>query len=399
MLKNRNVLGIFLISLLARGIFAFVFHSPDKYVISDVGNYIRIANLIGEGKWDEFHFFQPIGFPYLLHLLLSFFGDWSFPLAILQVLVSILTLFIMWKTVKDLWGEKIGTYSLLIGSLHVPWIIYTGLGLSETIYTFFISLILWCSYKITKSKNWLWGIAWGISFGLAFLFKGTHVFFGPLFLIALISSKERKNYFSSVATISVTVGVGLLLSGFIAYSTIGKFQMSASAGGLNFVEGKCPSKRNFDSRGILWWSPLYYQLRMDQEKRWDRPFSDSQYFMNEGFKCIKNNPAVLLTSFEGIPFLFTGNYLWPASESSLQTPTRFYELIFSFFVIPGIVIYFLIFCRPKDLNEFVVWSLPVLSVFLCVYIFKSEVRLRMPFDVFIIPMAVKGWISIKSHLT
>ena len=37
------------------------------------------------------------------------------------------------------------------------------------------------------------------------------------------------------------------------------------------------------------------------------------------------------------------------------------------------------------------WGLPILSLFLCVYVFKSEIRFRVPFDVFLIPVAVKGW--------
>ncbi len=34
--------------------------------------------------------------------------------------------------------------------------------------------------------------------------------------------------------------------------------------------------------------------------------------------------------------------------------------------------------------------LPVLSLFLLVYIFKSEIRYRIPFDVFVVPMALKA---------
>jgi hypothetical protein len=29
---------------------------------------------------------------------------------------------------------------------------------------------------------------------------------------------------------------------------------------------------------------------------------------------------------------------------------------------------------------------------LCVYVFKSEIRFRVPFDVWLIPMAIDGWL-------
>ena len=44
--------------------------------------------------------------------------------------------------------------------------------------------------------------------------------------------------------------------------------------------------------------------------------------------------------------------------------------------------------------EFVIWSLPVLALFLTSYIFKSEIRYRLPFDVWLIPLSVLGWTSL-----
>lgn len=44
--------------------------------------------------------------------------------------------------------------------------------------------------------------------------------------------------------------------------------MISSEGGLSFVEGKCPSKRNFDSTGAAWYSPLYGQLGINAAKQW-----------------------------------------------------------------------------------------------------------------------------------
>jgi hypothetical protein len=158
------------------------------------------------------------------------------------------------------------------------------------------------------------------------------------------------------------------------------------------VEGKCPIKNNADNAGYSWLSPLYHQLRLDTMKRWDRPFTDSAYFMNEGLNCIKNNPYVLIQSLEGIPFLFFGNTLWPANQSRLKSEMRLYELYFSCFCLLGLIVYLRFFkYSTNQREEILVWILPILSVMICVYIFKSEIRFRIPFDVWIIPVAVKGW--------
>ena len=79
--------------------------------------------------------------------------------------------------------------------------------------------------------------------------------------------------------ISAVVGAGLILHGVLTYRTIGVFRMSSLAGGLNFIEGKCPSKRNTDPTGSTWLSPIYAQLDMTSAKLWDRPFTDSGYYM------------------------------------------------------------------------------------------------------------------------
>ena len=38
------------------------------------------------------------------------------------------------------------------------------------------------------------------------------------------------------------------------------------------------------------------------------------------------------------------------------------------------------------------WAVPFAALCLCVYVFKSEIRFRVPFDVWLIPMAVDGWL-------
>lgn len=367
------------------------------FVVSDVANYVRIAGMIGRGEWNDFHFFQPIGFPYLIYFLQQFFGTWSTPLAILQAVTSTITLFIIWKISLNTWGDKVAKVALLIGTLHVPWIVYNGYGLSESLFTFGLSLLLYFGYKLVSDQaNGLkWGYFWGMTFLGSFLIKGNHAFYGPLFLLGLLIIYKIKA-FRAVFAISLIVGFGLLLHGAFSYNKVGKFHLTPTAGGLNFVEGKCPSKRNIDNRGILWISPLYYQLGIKTEKRWPESFNNSSYFMNEGWKCIKENPMVLVQSVEGIFFLFMGNYLWPAGELPFKGLIRLYELLFACFVIPGLVGYAIHLTRSKNRREFLIWALPIISLFVCVYIFKSEIRFRIPFDVFIIPVAVRGWFFIVS---
>jgi hypothetical protein len=205
--------------------------------------------------------------------------------------------------------------------------------------------------------------------------------------------------YADAVPVSVVVGTGLLLHGAFTYRAIGEFEMISSEGGLNFVEGKCPSKRNFDSTGAAWYSPLYGQLGITAAKQWDRPFTDSAYFMNEGLKCIRRNPVVLVTSLEGIPFLFVGNFLWPASQFTTAPLTRLYDQVLGLWLAIGLAIGYrsLWPLTVRTYPVFIAWALPMLGLFLCVYVFKSEIRFRVPFDVWLIPVAASGWALLVSR--
>jgi len=358
---------------------------------SDMANYVQVADLIRINEWRPSHFFQPIGFPYLILLLKTLTPKWITALEWLQIAAGTLTLFIMWKVSKESFGEKIGLISLALASVHLPWVAFTGYALSENVFILLLATLAWLTLKLVRGENKSFALLWAVIFFAAFLIKGVHIFYAPLFILTLFICKGTKAI-KNIVIICLVISTGLVGHGIFTKQKIGKFQMSASAGGLNFVEGKCPLKNNADNAGYSWLSPLYHQLGMNQMKRWDHPFTDSSFFMKEGLKCIKNDPFVLVQSLEGIPFLFFGNTLWPVNGSKFKNQMRLYELYFSCFCLIGLVV-FLRFLKdsPNRAEEVLLWGLPILSVMICVYIFKSEIRFRVPFDVWIIPVAIKGW--------
>lgn len=293
----------------------------------------------------------------------------------------------IWNTGREAFGEKTGLLATAVAAIHVPWIIFSGLLLAEGLFIFSLSLLAWFSLRLVKDFCWKYAVGWALAFLLAYILKGTHIFIAPMFLAGLIFV-NKKSAIKSVIIITSIVWAGFFAHGFFTQAKIGKFQLSASAGGLNFVEGKCPIKNNADSAGYSWLSPLYFQQGLTAQKRWDRPFTDSGYFMQEGWKCIKSNPLILIQSLENIPFLFIGNFMWPSNDFKPAPWIRLYEMFFSILLITGLAL-FLFF--PKTKEDWLVWIIPVLSLFICVYIFKSEIRFRVPFDVWFIPIAVSGW--------
>lgn len=373
---------------------SYAFYGPDinEQMWSDMKIYAFIGDEIGRGVWRDTHFFQSIGYPLLIAFLRKFIIQAAVVLTTLQAICSFLTLLMMYKLTLLSLGRKVALIALFVGTIHMPWILYSNLALPEIIFSFLLSVCAWLSFQIVSSerpKSWIC-VLYGTFFIFAFWLKGTHALWAPLFLLFLLIIK-KKNALVPVMIIGGVMMTGLAAHGLLTYKKIGRVQLSASTGGLNFIEGKCPSKSNTDTLGYNWLSPLYFQLGLHQHKQWNRPFTDSSYYLNQGIKCIQQNPFVLIQSFESIPYLFFGNLMWPFNQRSIAPLTRLHELFFAVFVLVGLCSFL---ATERNADNFIIWIIPILSIFLTVYIFKSEIRYRVPFDIWFIPIAVKGWLSI-----
>jgi len=376
---------------------ALYVHPIRDSLYSDMGNYTAIADQLHSGPWRATHFFQPIGFPSIVLVFKSVFSDWSNTLGLFQVAISTATVWLVSHGARRAFGPQVGLLTAAVAAFHVPWVFLATVALPETTFTFLLSVLSWVTVKVLERGSTGWSLLWGLVFYATFIVKGSHGFFGPLFLLGVLTWKSwSRDVVTKIAVpVSAIVGAGLLLHGALTYRAIGAFEMVPTEGGLNFVEGKCPYKRNVDSTGRRWFSPLYHQLGRTEAKRWDRPFTDHRYFMSEGLKCIRDNPLVLATSLEGIPFLFVGNTLWPASQFATAPLTRAYDLVFGLWLIVGLATgYRLLWRRSQRWPTFIAWALPFIGLCLTVYIFKSEIRFRVPFDVWLIPVAMSGWMAM-----
>jgi hypothetical protein len=393
----RYAVPALMLLALALRLIAFEMHPISETLYTDMNNYRDIADAIGRGEWEPAHFLPAIGYSLIVALIKRLFTDWATAVGLYHVLLSTATIWLVWKAATRAFGPTAGMLSLLVAAVHVPWIVLATVNLSETTFTFQMALLVWAGLEVVERPSVGWSVLWGVIFVSAFWVKGTHVFLGPLFLGAILMLRRwsRDTIVKVAVPISTVVAAGLLAHGVLTYRTIGTFRMSAFAGGLNFIEGKCPDKRNIDSTGSNWLSPVYAQLGMTSARRWDRPFTDSSYYMQEGLKCIQRDPAVLLVSLENVPFLFTGNFLWPATQFSIRPYVRLYELFFGPALIAGLAMWGATRTpwRRERWPEVIVWALPLLALCITVYVFKSEIRFRVPFDVWCIPLAVSGWLT------
>ena len=245
-------------------------------------------------------------------------------------------------------------------------IVLTTVNLSETTFTFQMALLGSAGLEVVERPTVRWSAAWGLVFVSGLWVKGTHALFGPLFLLAILAWRRW-----SWATITkVAIPMQCVRRGrpdparrtHLPDDRRLSYELARRGPQLHRGQMSEQAQRRFDGVGVA--VAGLRPARDDVGKGWDVPFTESSYFMREGLKCIQRDPGLLLVSLENVPFLFTGNFLWPASEFSIRPYVRLYELFFGPWLMAGLGMWAAARrpWRPKNHGEAIAWALPVIGL-------------------------------------
>jgi|GEM_PF-1625130 len=367
------------VALAIRFYTVFIVSPPQLHIYSDMGAYLQRSWEIDHGVFHVNHLFQPVGFT-LWSLGLRKLGgfelfNWS------QVFLSWGTVFLIYLIARKQFGRAAGLFALVLSTVHIPNIGMAGLHMAETAYAFLITFSLWLLLRIFAADKYRDYFTLGFILSLAFYFKGNHAFFIPVFAVWVLY-RNRSHWFTGMKKVGVmALGAALITAAHTIWTGLyyDKPYTGPTAGALNFVEGKCPSKDNRDPTGSRWMSPLFGVTGETTFKQWPVPFTDQAYFWKAGFKCVQAEPAVLVTSLRYIYYLFWGNPLWPVTTTPVRDWFFTWEKFFHYVLIPLSALGALAYARKKDpLTD--VMALMMLTLFFTVWFFKSENRFRAPFD-------------------
>lgn len=391
------VMTFLILAFLFRFWLVFIEAPPQFSLFSDMGAYFSRSEEILNGQFRIDQLFQPIGFT-LWSLWLRELGDFElFNWA--QVFFSWGTVILIYLMVRQRFGALAGALSAVIGTTYVPLAGFATFHMAENAYAFFISLILWLILRTLNNPKLRGFFLIGLLMALAFYFKGNHAFFIPIFALWLLYQDRHqfKKGFSKAAVMGL--GCALVVAPHMAWTWqhYGKPQLGPTAGALNFVEGKCPSKDNEDSTGARWMSPMFGFTNERLYKKWDRPFTDQSYFWKAGVNCIKEDPLVLIESLRYIYYLAWGNPLWPHISTNVQDLYYPWENFFYYCLLPLTLLGLLVLRKDEEaFNQ--ASALLMLSLFLTVWFFKSENRFRVPFDALLIAWSSVGasWVLLKA---
>ena len=169
--------AILAVAFIIRAASAYLYPLSNR-LFSDMGNYSNIAEDLLTGTWLPTHFFQPIGFPFVVAFFKLAFRNWTQALAVYQSIIGAASLWFMWKAAEKSFGPRVGFAALVVGASHVQWLGFNLFAISENTFAFLLSLLLWVSLKVVERPSYAWSAAWGVVFIAAMWIKSTHVFSG-----------------------------------------------------------------------------------------------------------------------------------------------------------------------------------------------------------------------------
>jgi hypothetical protein len=413
---GRRWLAGWLAALVLRAVWLALVNEPSRAVYSDMAGYWgRAHELFERSHCSPYVTFQGLGYPIVLGLLRRLWGgdqDFGVVAGWVQLGASMVALAGVVHLARRVAGPRGGAFALGLGAVHVPWIFFNSVYMPESMYAAVLAGLGLALLRLGRDRHagWRSALLVGLAGAAAAWLKSLHLLVGPI--AALVWLFPLRRGWRGATRILVAWFAALALffwipHGALSYAKTGRFMASPPAGGLNFVEGKCPWKENVDSEGYRYWSPLFVQQGLRNTKTWPASFLDQQFFFARGFECIAERPAVLLESLDGIRSLVFGNRLWPAAYSGQRSAllTDLWVRLFTWPLAVGVVLALAIASRrvgrrrgglpryrPQPLVD--VWLaliVPALSLFATVWLLKSEVRFRVPFDVFLLPLAIWGW--------
>lgn len=380
-------------------------HPPWESVFSDMGGYIQNADRIFQGRMNSQVFFQPVGFSALLALLRKLHLGYK-AVGPIHVCVGTLTAFFAGRIAAHVESERAALFTTLVVGVHWSLAYMSGYYMAETLYAFMITFVSWVIASTRLKSVWSVIVASTV-LSVSYWLKG---YAGPIVILALgyfaLRAREERGARWRWVRAGVILTCIFATQPALHHEVTKRYandpQWGPATSGLNLVEGKCPWKRNEDSSGYGWWSPLYVQQHNGTYKKWDHPFTDAKYFQQQGIKCIKDNPMVMVHSFRHVAELFVRNMLWPASgDEHFRKFERDYEKWFLGFLFPGLIVGLFRLGTSSRARQHLFGlavMVPILAICGVVYIGKSEIRYRLPFDPFFCLIACSGWLGIADFL-
>lgn len=218
----RTIVVIFILGLIVPGVFALFFSypvsGPDSVQYDRLG--INLSQGHGFSLEDSSPFtrtmFREPGYPVFLAFIYTIFGHKIWVAVFIQIVLHALTAVITYLTAKEIFSERIAAVSGVVVALFPTLANMAGYILSETFFTFLLSLAMYIFLKCIKIEKLSWFMILGVIMGAAILTKVVTLFL-PIALagmILLIFMDKHKKLFKIIAYLAIFITITYSITAF-----------------------------------------------------------------------------------------------------------------------------------------------------------------------------------------
>lgn len=365
----------------------------SQNTVVDETSYDRWAQEIaGEKFWGDRVFYQSPFYPYFLGIIYKTFGRHFLLVRIFQMIVGLLTLFLVYRLAATLINERAGLVSLALGGFYALFPYYESLLLKDIFGPFFIILCTWALFRWIKDERRVYLLLSGASLGLLALVRENLILLViPITIYLLV--RYRRNaatalFVAGFALIILPVGLRNCFVG-------NEFVVTSSQFGANFYIGNSPHSSGIYAQvPFVRANPSYEEADFKQEaqRRANRglsPHEVSAFWFRESLRYIRNNPSKWLKLLGKKILYFTSPYEIADNRSVYFFKDRFpalkvfwvhFSMIFSLGLLGTVA-------SVREHRKFILLYLVMFVVFLGTILFFVVGRYRFPLMPFLLIFA------------
>jgi len=160
------------------------FAEPQRGLLTDSAGYLELADSLRlEGRFHASEHEESLrtpGYPAFLALIQTMFGEDTGFLVAAQVLLTLLTAWLLFRTARGLGGERAGLAAAGLYALSPNALFWAGTIMSETLFAFWLTLALALLVEGLLRQAWRWSAAGGLALGLGVLTRPIGLYLAPL---------------------------------------------------------------------------------------------------------------------------------------------------------------------------------------------------------------------------
>jgi 4-amino-4-deoxy-L-arabinose transferase-like glycosyltransferase len=383
-----------------------------NFLIFDEKTYHTWATKIANGTTGSFYPYDFAPLPaYVMALVYKIFSPHTSYIRILNIVFGVSTCFLIYLIGKELANRITGLFACLIASIYKPFIFFSIVLLKTSMSLFLFASAIYLFVAILNKHSMAKVLFLGIVIGLMINVRPNCIVIVPLFALFILWNICRGRFSLKIFMLNVflyIIGISMSMCPFIIRNYLISEEVSiTSVGGFNLYLANNLQNKDPYYRPVPFASPIPYlqaiQFTIEASRRTKKKLSPkeaSSYWTKEVINIAFKQPKTLMRKILQKTLVFFNQF-----EAADNYHIGFVSNFVKFFRLPFLSLWVIL---PFGMAGMAInmlksrKSLGLSSIFilyaLTLILFFTNIRIRLPILIILIPFAVIGINNLFSYI-